>query len=104
MLEDGAALLYMISVPYWVTAARGIRWDDPALRVSLAGVSLRNHFRARQSAAAPLRDRVQLPVEPCTFSSQVISVMSGRASVEALKAAGHRVTGADIGYFVNASI
>ena len=32
-LEDGAALLYMISVPYQATAARGIRWDDPALRI-----------------------------------------------------------------------
>jgi dTDP-4-dehydrorhamnose 3,5-epimerase len=32
-LEDDTTLLYMISAPYRADAARGIRWDDPALRI-----------------------------------------------------------------------
>lgn len=30
-LEDNTTLLYMISTPYHEAAARGLRWDDPAL-------------------------------------------------------------------------
>jgi dTDP-4-dehydrorhamnose 3,5-epimerase len=30
-LADNTTLLYMISQPYQASAARGIRWDDPAL-------------------------------------------------------------------------
>lgn len=30
-LEDDTTLLYMISAPYNEAAARGVRWDDPAL-------------------------------------------------------------------------
>lgn len=33
-LDDHVELLYQISAPYVVEAARGIRWDDPALHIS----------------------------------------------------------------------
>lgn len=32
-LEDNTTLLYAISAPYHSAAARGVRWDDPALRI-----------------------------------------------------------------------
>jgi dTDP-4-dehydrorhamnose 3,5-epimerase len=32
-LEDDTTLLYMISAPYQASAARGLRWDDPALGI-----------------------------------------------------------------------
>lgn len=32
-LGDGAEILYMIDRPYVAAAARGLRWNDPALRV-----------------------------------------------------------------------
>jgi dTDP-4-dehydrorhamnose 3,5-epimerase len=33
-LEDQTEVLYQISVPYCPEAARGVRWDDPALGIS----------------------------------------------------------------------
>jgi dTDP-4-dehydrorhamnose 3,5-epimerase len=32
-LADDTTLLYMISAPYHAAAARGVRWDDPALAI-----------------------------------------------------------------------
>ncbi|MBV8762279.1 MAG: dTDP-4-dehydrorhamnose 3,5-epimerase [Deltaproteobacteria bacterium] len=33
-LVDASELLYMISTPYEPTAARGVRWDDPAFAIA----------------------------------------------------------------------
>ena len=33
-LTDRATLFYMISAPYHAASARGLRWDDPRLRIS----------------------------------------------------------------------
>ena len=47
-LEDNTTLLYMISAPYEASAARGLRWDDPALGLE---------WPIREAASLSDRDR-----------------------------------------------
>jgi dTDP-4-dehydrorhamnose 3,5-epimerase len=51
-LEDDTTLLYMISSPYQESAARGIRWNDPALE--LAWPIQDNVFLSERDEALPL--------------------------------------------------
>ena len=59
-LEDDTEVLYQMSHHYVPEAARGVRWDDPALGIELASGRGAHHLRARSRMAPPPRLMVAL--------------------------------------------
>ena len=51
-LVDDTTLLYMISAPYQATAARGVRWNDPALGIPWPETA--NVFLSERDKSLPL--------------------------------------------------